>query len=553
MAPPDKIILPDKYYLDNFEFLLGFVAKKYNTLLSIPEASFITQFQQLSEDAKCLYVRICNRKGIFFRLKKLQYNEINSIESAHIELLEQKFTTEKETLELDEIYQLMRVYNKSEIVKSLKTISSTIANTGSKEDLILQALEEIDTAHLIRLFYHSETIITQGQVEEFSMIKLFFFGNNHGNMADFVIRDVGHAKFMAIDETKLGRSFNTREEAEAVMMLSELHRDYLTLEETVDPIALHKWLGTLDINYFLGLEKSRRSAEKLIHKVGYHLERNKYYDQALNIYELSSASPMRERKIRVFNKLKEYEKSLEVAKEILLNPNDQKEYIIATDVLNKLNKKIKSTTTRQKEGVRIIIDAQYKNCVEEGALQYFKGQEYEGLHSENTIWSTFFGLIFWDEIFDPKYESMHQPLQRNPSDLYGNEFYKKRKPAITEKLSLIKNKEQIKFILEKSIKNYHGIANPFVIWDEALLNATFRLSSILTPIQSQAVLKEMSIDPKTRLTGFPDLFVWKKDDYSFYEVKSPNDHLSEKQLFWLQKFKTWEINAEIILVEWKST
>jgi hypothetical protein len=75
----------------------------------------------------------------------------------------------------------------------------------------------------------------------------------------------------------------------------------------------------------------------------------------------------------------------------------------------------------------------------------------------------------------------------------------------------------------------------------------------LTPIQSQAVLKEMSIDPKTRLTGFPDLFVWKKDDYSFYEVKSPNDHLSEKQLFWLQKFETWEINAEIILVEWKST
>ena len=90
MAPPDKIILPDKYYLDNFEFLLDFVEKKYHALLSVPEVNFITNFQALSEDAKCLYVRICNRKGIFFRLKKLAYNEINSIESAHIELLEQK-------------------------------------------------------------------------------------------------------------------------------------------------------------------------------------------------------------------------------------------------------------------------------------------------------------------------------------------------------------------------------------------------------------------------------------------------------------------------------
>ena len=47
------------------------------------------------------------------------------------------------------------------------------------------------------------------------------------------------------------------------------------------------------------------------------------------------------------------------------------------------------------------------------------------------------------------------------------------------------------------------------------------------------ILIEMSKNLKDHASGFPDLFIWKKDEYHLYEIKSPNDHLSSQQFFWL--------------------
>ncbi|UXX81188.1 VRR-NUC domain-containing protein [Reichenbachiella carrageenanivorans] len=549
MADQDKIILPEKYYLDNFKYVLQFVLDKYKPLLSDTELLFIHDFMALSEDSQCLYVRISNRKGQFFRKEKLNYPEIKDIGIAHLDLLDRRFIVKKTALEIDECFQLINSYNKPEIVQRIKPLDLSIDKRLKKDELILTLLEIVDGNQLYDTFY-TDDIIAQGGQVELDMIKLFFFGHNHGDMSDFVVRDIGHVKFLTVDETQLGSSFDSREEAEAIMHLSQLHKEYYLLEEALTPLAIYEWFAQIEIKYFLALDKARPQTEKLIHKVGYHLEKHKHYDEALTLYHLTTASPMRERRIRIYNKQKAFDLSLNTAQEILNHPNDNKEYYIAQDVINKLDKKLKTTTIRQKEGLMILVDYSYVQQVEQGVLAYFESQGYSGYHSENTICRNIFGLFFWEEIFDPQYNSLHQPLQRSPSDIYGKDFYTKRKEAIEAKLSSTKSKAQLRAILNRSIQTHDGVANPFVYWNEDMIAGMWQFLAFAQLKQIKALLATIAIDPKNRSTGFPDLFVWKDKDYAFYEVKSPNDHLSEKQLFWLEHFDAWGIKAEIALVEW---
>lgn len=550
MSGSEKVILSEKYYLDNFKYLLNFVKKRYQSLLSQKEKQFIDAFSELSEDAQCLYVRISNRKGKFFLIDKLTYVEITSIRNARKELINTGFILHLPDLELDEYFQLMTIYIKPVIVRKVKDRLLGMKLTTPKPDLILLTIETIDPLTLKHLFYEEECVITQSRIEELDMIKLLFFGTEYGSMTDFVVRDVGHAQFKEIDESQLGFSFDTRMEAEAAMDLSLHHKDFNFLEINESPLIILKWFHQLNITHYLSLDKVKNRALKLIHKVGYCLEKSKYLEEALDVYSLSSSSPMRERSIRIFNKQKNYNLAVDLANKILESPNDTKEYYIAIDTLNKLDKKIKLTTKRQKKGIHVSIGIEFKTSVEQGVLNYYQQLGYQGIHSENTLFSSLFGLCFWDEIFDPKHHAIHQPLQHTPSDFKEEDFYIKRKEAIGIRLQKLSSTNRIMALINKRIEENEGITNRFVLWDNNLLLALKKLIEVLKPKQIQAILSAIAIDPKNRLSGFPDLFVWKKTDIWFYEVKSPNDHLSEKQLFWLEHFKSIKVKSEIILVEW---
>jgi hypothetical protein len=78
-----------------------------------------------------------------------------------------------------------------------------------------------------------------------------------------------------------------------------------------------------------------------------------------------------------------------------------------------------------------------------------------------------------------------------------------------------------------------------------------QLYQSLTPLQLEAVLLEMAKRPAVNMRGFPDLFLWRADSYLLAEVKSPTDHLSAQQVFWLDFFRSHHITAGIIRVQWQ--
>ncbi|KAG0205744.1 hypothetical protein BGX28_002711 [Mortierella sp. GBA30] len=75
--------------------------------------------------------------------------------------------------------------------------------------------------------------------------------------------------------------------------------------------------------------------------------------------------------------------------------------------------------------------------VEELALSYYGTLGYKGYHSENSILSTLFGLLFWDILFHPQPGVFETLYQTEPLDLRTDAFFLQRQDMIMERLERI--------------------------------------------------------------------------------------------------------------------
>jgi len=77
--------------------------------------------------------------------------------------------------------------------------------------------------------------------------------------------------------------------------------------------------------------------------------------------------------------------------------------------------------------------------VEELALTYYWSKEgFKGIHSENGLGITIFGLFMWNQIFDNTIPAVFQsPYQYAPLDYGSNEFYYNRQVKIIARLAEI--------------------------------------------------------------------------------------------------------------------
>ena len=535
MPNGEQVILPEKYYLDYFNYVLEFVERQYDHVLDRPEYLFLQSFRDLSEQAQCLYIRFLNRRGDFFRLAKINYSEIPDLAVAKEELEIQSFIQINKS---DDPYQFT-LFTKQELLSYYNFLNKSQLKTEILSELVEGDLEII----------HSHEEIAQVlKNDEVNFIKLLFFGNNYGQMTDFVIRDVGNVRIEKLDETKFKPWFESREEALGVMhisqlkqMIREVQKAELPLEDYLEDIPWEAWLS---------YPRSAKSAEKLILQLAHYFEQQQLVDVALELYNYTNKPPARERKVRLLDKKGEKEEALGIANSILINPQNASEWTFAKDYLNRKGVRIdRSMTERLRNAPEITIDKPDIN-IEAAVLNYFMEKGWNGIHSENYLWRGLFGLVFWEIIFDANYGSFHHPLQRQPSDLNDQSFFETRQELLTDQLNLFKTKKQLVKHLSKMYESKHSIANRFVSWHENLLPSLEEMVSMVALKSLKTVLLEMSKNMKDNSTGFPDLFLWKEKDYQFYEVKSPNDQLSAQQLFWLNFLSSAKIKVDVLRVNY---
>jgi hypothetical protein len=556
---PEKIELPPKYYLEYFEYVLNFVQDKYKHILEEREWRFLRKYYCLTEDAQCLFIRFTNRRGIFFKTNKLIYNEIADIPAALNELLEREFI-EKPSAEKHETYgkDLLSIFSKDEL--SNLPLSSGRGVRGEvkklkKEETIQYILQNFEFSEIVEAVNQTESIIKVGFEYETTFMKFLFFGNRYMDMTEFVVRDLGLIQFETHDDDKLVARFNTRKDAEDKWFITDQNDLFNQLKDTAEPLEVFSWFLTVNDSIRDLSEIAMPSYERLILKIGAYLEKNKLLDEALTIYRLTEQVPSRERQARTLHKLGHNDEALALCYLMVAEPKNADEKFYATDLITKISSKKrvskKSTTSWLHQSDSITIPQEFRGQVELGTIEYFHGENMNAVFAENHLWRGIFGLIFWDIVFDPALVSFHHPFQRRPSDLYLPDFYEKRKDIIISHLESFQDIQDLLTYMGERYESKFGIANPFVVWLEEIWLMVRKAVEVIEFEALKKILHEMSKNLVENLRGFPDLFVWDDKNYTFVEVKSPTDNLSNQQLYWLQFFEEVGVNSKVLRVFWK--
>lgn len=561
MVGRQKVILTPRYYLDNFRYVLDFVKRLYGGLLNDSEWGFIRQFEKLTLNAQCLFVRFSNRKGLFFRINKLQYTEITDLPAAIDELLQHGFIEPLSIHHNDVAEAALSVFTKPELLSLLPLSPEEIKSLSKekKEGVIQYVLTELDFGEIVSSLIAHEPITKMNFETEDMMVKYLFFGNRGGSMTEFVVRDLGMINFERYDESKMTARFRTRREVEDKLLISLTNEEFYELKEAETPAdAVYDW--------FLNWNEARPELtdialpgyQKLVVRVGAYLERHKLPDQALTVFELSDHAPARERRVRLLFKNGSVDEALALCDEIALNPMNAEERYFANDFREKIlsagaKKRTRKATTRfLSDADSLTIPVAYRHHVETGVMSYYFEQGYEAAFTENYPWRGLFGLVFWDIIYDTNVSAIHSPLQRAPSDFYLPDFYIKRQELLKQRLAELTTKDAWRRHTGRMFNAKFGITNVLVDWSDELLALVQRIIELLDIDQMRLILLEMARNVREHTRGFPDLLVWtEQGQYDFVEVKSPTDHLGPQQLHWLEFFQTIGVQGKVVRVIWE--
>ena len=297
---PEKIELPPKYYLEYFQYLLTFVQKKYQHILNENEQQFLSSFEALTEDEKCLFIRFANRTGSFFRTEKLKYAEIENIPEVLNSLISKGFVEPLSSKHLHDAYEVLDIFNKSELIFLAKMLNlETRGKASLKKEEVLDWLLEVGNWEEIHFLLNEKdfsaihavqhSVVKVCFEEEVQLLKFLFFGTRHGDMSEFVTRDLGFQSYEKYDEDKMVAYFQTRQEVEDKLKVSLAREDfYLMQEAKIEYLEIFNWFMDWTETHRKELtEIAIPTFERFTLKVGAYLEKLKALDEALIVFRLN--------------------------------------------------------------------------------------------------------------------------------------------------------------------------------------------------------------------------------------------------------------------------
>ena len=188
--------------------------------------------------------------------------------------------------------------------------------------------------------------------------------------------------------------------------------------------------------------------------------------------------------------------------------------------------------------------------VEELALAHFKSKGWKGIHSENSIIKTIFGLLFWDILFMDMPGVFVSPYQNAPMDLGHPCFYEARSQEIESRLESVR-KGNAKSILEETYSKQKHKGCIGVDWTRYSCSDLLEILDCIGPKPLSFLCSKFAKFYRLYSGGIPDLCLWKSSplEVKFVEVKGPGDRLSEKQILWMSDFLKLGVSTEILLVK----
>ncbi|KAL5511287.1 hypothetical protein ACEPAH_4503 [Sanghuangporus vaninii] len=189
--------------------------------------------------------------------------------------------------------------------------------------------------------------------------------------------------------------------------------------------------------------------------------------------------------------------------------------------------------------------------VETLVLHHYELDGYKGFHSEASIVSTIWGLLFWDILFSSVPGAFETPYQSAPLDIASECFYFARKDAVEERLQEINDGKAPEILA--SVDDKYRENNTMCVgvrWNNYSKQDLVEIVTCLGGEGLSVICRLFCEDYGGRHSGVPDLIVWRMKDKlaKFVEVKGPGDNLSENQKVWIDVLRQAGIDVEVCRV-----
>ena len=547
--------LEPHYYRDNFLRLCDTVERQYGDLLEPDEQGLLRDFRALDHAAQCLYVRLVSRVGPHFRLRKLEYPELGDL-APPVRQLEAAGLLDADCA--PDVAELGRLFTVAELRRALGEFLLQTGRSGGKAALLaaIEAAELPPDECLARLGVGSgERIIAPLQTDIVALLQLLFFGNRRQGLTDFILSDLGVARYYDYPLDRSQRLFTDRAAVDEYLECSLLRDRFLELREAADWPGLTSLGGEL-LSLRIHRDSTRIRWQRLCNGVARELERRDEPDLALALYRVSARHPARERSARILELQENPEGALALCREIQADPWCEAELDAARRMLPRLRRKLEGGRHNRPRETFASVSLRLPRAdepVELLAAEALRGKWQAVHYVENGLMNSLFGLAFWEQIFAPVPGAFHNPYQSAPSDMYEPDFRTRRQGSLARRLAQLAEAD-LRRELPAAWRRYQPCQCRWVNWrllDEALLD---RVLACVPRAHLVAIWERILFDPGENRRGFPDLIALGDGpgNYRMIEVKSPGDQLQDSQKRWLRYFDSRDIPAQVLRVEWDS-
>ncbi|MEP6341826.1 MAG: exonuclease domain-containing protein [Maricaulaceae bacterium] len=389
--------------------------------------------------------------------------------------------------------------------------------------------------------------VTQGRTESLRYLSYLHFGKIEDNLQSFTLRDLGIRKTPNFKADYSAR-FDTLAEAKAAYFYADgLHKFHHGNETDVTD-----FIDTVEYWPDPECDISTASHDKLLQKLGGMSERLGDIETALKLYGLSDHPLCNERIIRLRYKRGDKDWCRVRLERLIENPGSDDEHNFAEDFYQRKFKKKRTSqvTDILRQGEVLKLDEAFKNSPERAAQRYYSSQGYTVYFTENRLWRTLFGLLFWEELYCAKAAALHNSFENVPTSLKTGVFYSQFETKIETKLSSLSSASNSYLQILKTVSRHHGTPNGIFRWSGKSIDLIKTLIEVAPSAALVEILRRMAKDYKATRDGFPDLMLIKGDVLRFVEVKASGDVIRRNQLTRIKQLRAAGIQTDIARIDW---
>lgn len=543
MQPNTPKVLESRYYLDHFHEMLRFVRKQMESLLEESHHRFIHDFDALSSDAQCLYVRFANRKGRIFSRDNLHYEEIRSIPAALADLEATGFTRPPQT---DNWSELLAIHTRPDLLRIARVHSHDPVPANLKKRDLVSLIKTQVTFEQCFDENVSTRFIVQDQLDALDYLFFLYYGKLSSGLTALALRDLG-----LIQRNPFQADFQSRFESRDAALAAFSLQKIAALLDAPDPATVHELAGTIHQWPKLDDPESATLYHRAVHQLGRELERCGEQDGALRVYRFSDEFPATERTARLLVQQGDLETAKTELTRMIENPSCDAELLFAEDFYERKfqQKKVGRLTELLRSATVFTIDETNRDRPEAGVASFLTRRGEAAFHSENLVWSQLFGLLFWDLLFESG-APIHNEFERKPWGLDSGKFFATHRDRIEERLASLADRDSSVALIDATWKKHEGTPNALVPWIPGTLEIVILLVKTAPAAGLAQMLRLLAENHRAHRSGFPDLIVHGPDGLRFIEVKTEGDRISRKQLTRLEQLRRNGFEVEIGAVQW---